>query len=64
MQQDILFFGGLNSDDTLEMLPQGDYLDLENARNFDGNSDNKLGKVSKIKGTVKVNNTKLTICLF
>lgn len=58
MQQDILFFGGLNSDDTLELLPQGDYLDLENARNFDGNSDNKLGKVSKIRSTVKVSNSK------
>lgn len=55
-KQDILFVGGLNSDDSLEMLPKGDYLDLENARNFDGNSDNKLGKITKVKGTTKITN--------
>ena len=39
--QDIIFTGGLNSDDSLEFMPQGDYLDLENAENFDDNTDNK-----------------------
>ena len=54
--QDIIFIGGLNSDDSLELMPQGDYLDLENAENFDDNADNKLGKVSKVKGNVLLPN--------
>jgi hypothetical protein len=54
--QDIIFIGGLNSDDSLELIPQGDYLDLENAENFDDNADNKLGKVSKVKGNILLPN--------
>lgn len=56
--QDILFFGGMNSDDALEMMPQGDYLYLENATNFDEEGGNNVqGKVSKLKGnTLVVNN--------
>lgn len=56
--QDIIFTGGLNSDDSLEFIPQGDYIYLENARNYDLNSDNKLGKLTKIKGTSKIVNNK------
>jgi hypothetical protein len=55
-KQDILFVGGLNSDDSLEFMPQGDYIDLENAENFDDTTDNKLGKVNKVKGNVMLTN--------
>ena len=54
LKQDIFFFAGQNSDDSLEVIEQGDYLYAENLDNLSVDGNNKqVSQVARL-GNVKV----------
>ena len=53
-KEDIFFYGGMDSDNMLETIAEGNYLKAINCFNADGGVGNKRGKVRKVKSNRKI----------